>query len=125
MTHSEFCRNQTYSLGGHIKNVFFKKFKMAENQIRRTYGFFEKNVEFDPKNFYTKFRLNRTYIIGVMNFKVKNHFSLGSIRTQLPNKVQNFMSTIYHLTGICENILKERNNNNNNNNNKPAQKLWA
>ncbi len=35
-----------------------------------------KVVEFDPKNVYTKFHVNWTYGVGVMNFKVKNSFSL-------------------------------------------------
>ncbi len=33
-----------------------------------------KVVEFDPKNAYTKFRVNQTYGVGVRNFKVKNFF---------------------------------------------------
>ena len=36
MIHSKFGKNRTYGLGGDVKNVFFKKFKMAENLVRRT-----------------------------------------------------------------------------------------
>ena len=36
MIHRKFGSNRTYGLGGDVKNVFFKKFKMAENLVRRT-----------------------------------------------------------------------------------------
>ncbi len=76
-----------------------------ENPIWRTLWVLS-YVGFDPKNVYNKFRVNRTSGVGVMNFKVEKVFSLiigppsgwlgsnylGSIYTQLPNKVQSFMS---------------------------------
>ncbi len=84
-----------------------------------------KVVEFDPKNVYTKFRVNRTQGVGVMHFKVKTCFSLiivppsgrlgsihlGSICTQLPNKVQNFISlpfTTSQIVGGGESIARWR-----------------
>ncbi len=97
-------------------------------------GSIGKVVEFDPKNVCTKFCVNQTYRIGVMNFKVKNSFSsiiappsgrlgsnyLGSICPQLPNEVQNFMSLPFTISReFAKTFLKTRNNNNNT---KPAQK---
>ncbi len=101
---------------------FSKTSKWRKIQCGRPYQFFGKVVEFDPQNVYTKFRVNQTYGVGIMNFKVKKLFFfivppsgrlwsnyLGSICTQLPNKGTKFhVSTIYHLTGICENVSEEK-----------------
>ncbi len=86
-------------------------------------GSIGKVVEVDPKKVYTKFCVNWTYGIGVMNFKVKKLFFfnysapirltgvalLGQHLHATSKQGAKFhVSTIYHLTGICENISEEK-----------------
>ncbi len=58
------------------KMWFLKNSKWQKIQCGGPYGFSGKAVEFDPRNVYTKFHVNRTYGVGVTNFKVKKCSSL-------------------------------------------------
>ncbi len=86
-------------------------------------GYIGKVVEFDPKNVYTKFCVNRTYGIGVMNFKVKKLFFFNysapirpievklrwqHLHTTSKQGAKFQVSTISCLAGICENISEEK-----------------
>ncbi len=80
-------------------------------------------LEFVSKNVYTKFRVNWTYDLKVMNFEVKKQFFFNDrapmrqigvkllgqhLHTTSRQGAKFNVSTIYHLTGICENISEEK-----------------
>ncbi len=90
------------------KCVFQKIQNGRKSNMADLMGSVGKVVEFDPKNVYTKFHVNRTYGLGVMNFKVKKQFffnysaPIRPIGVKLLGFAHNFqtrckISCLYHL----------------------------
>ncbi len=94
--------------------------KWQKIQYSGPIGSIGKDVEFDPKNVCTKFHVNWTYGI-ILKWKKQLFFYnsapirpigvklLGQhLHTTSKQGAKFHVSTIYHLTGICENISEEK-----------------